>query len=161
MSKRIRNVSQGLRYIASEGEKICRRSIRNSLKKEARRTRRKALQNLKSTSIRYTARLGKTLGAGMTRDGRGIYISARASKRTQKGMYLNRHKLFKPVLLFIVEGSGPRYTKKGAARGQIDRTKYGGWLQRTRDTEFPRTEANVIDEFENQLERLCKKYGML
>lgn len=139
-------------------DKSLGRGLTNALRKEARRVRKVAQKNLRSTQVRYTAALGRTISAGVRSDARGIFVSVRANKKSRQGMYLTRRGVYKPVLLFMADGTAERKTKKGRYTGLIDKQTYGGFHEAAIDNEGPRISSNVYSELEKQIEKQARKY---
>lgn len=153
-------------FAAQMTDKQLGRSLRNTLRKIARRTRQVALRNLRATGIHFTPALGKTLRAGETRDARGIYVSARASKKTGTGMHRTQRGVLKPVLLWATDGTAPRETKGSRRRaahstGRMPSERFGGWLDSAERSEAPHFESDMAAELNRQVERQAKKHGFL
>ena len=156
----IRSTTDSLRTLASQlSDKSLGRALRNTMRKEARRVRKVAIRNLRSTPVHYTSALGRTLRADMTRDADGIYVTARASVKTLAGMHKNKKERYKPVLMWLADGTATRYTKSGACRGSVSGATYGGWLVRALQSEAPAMEANVMREIDVQIQKQIQKHG--
>lgn len=140
-------------------------SWRNVLRRQARKIRSKVVANLWSNPLKMSPdgggrkELEEGIRANESRDGRGIRVSIAASKNPRKGMHLNRRGRYKPVLLWAESGTEPRRHK--STWHNTGRMPARHFLRDAERSELPRVRAEVVDAVNRQIQKTCKKHGLI
>ena len=147
-------------------------ALRGGFRKAANNVRKKAVANLRSSSIRTDKDLEKGIRTAVFKRKAGFRVTIGTKKagkngKGESGMHLNRQGLKKPVLIWAEMGTKQRTTKssggKRAARYRAahntGRMPRYGFMEKTRNQVRDTVTEDMHRQVAENVERIAKKYG--
>lgn len=147
-------------------------ALRGGFRKAANNVRKKAVANLRSSSIRTDKDLEKGIRSSVFKRKAGFKFTIGTKKagkngKGESGMHLNRQGLKKPVLIWAEMGTKQRKTKSsGGKRAARYRSAHNtgrmpryGFMEKTRNQVRDTVTEDVHRQVAENIERIAKKYG--
>ena len=147
-------------------------ALRGGFRKAANNVRKKAVANLRSSSIRTDKDLEKGIRSSVFKRKAGFKVTIGTKKagkngKGESGMHLNRRGLKKPVLIWAEMGTAQRTTKSsGGRRAARYRSAHNtgrmpryGFMEKTRDQVRDTVTEDTHRQVAENVLRIAKKYG--
>lgn len=147
-------------------------ALRGGFRKAANNVRKKAVANLRSSSIRTDKDMEKGIRSSVFKRKAGFRVTIGTKKagkngKGESGMHLNRRGLKKPVLIWAEMGTAQRKTKSSGGRRaaryraahNTGRMPRYGFMEKTRNQVRDTVTEDMHRQVAENIERIAKKYG--